>query len=1059
MKRLIIFILLFACYFGFSQGRPTIPIGTFPVPNGLTSYSFIAQNAKADTVWFYSVTDKQWEPFTKGGGNVDSNLVILNQSTSPELKSFWTKTGRVDNFFGVNTTQNTTEAFGVNGSSLLNGTVNVKNGGIVLTNTVTSGNNNITLQDDAGRIFTIRLHGQGGFIGTETQHSFSFMAGGSIKMILNPVERLPQFPALYSTSEPTVYTGLIKTLVVDAAGRWGWGDMWPQYRDSINGRFSFILDPMMYAAYDPNDPTKLDTLGVYTADTSLQRNGIIKWQDLRSALRGASDPETIQDMVSTFIQNGTGISWSYNDGSNTFTPTVSLSPFSTSNLSEGSNLYFTNTRVNTQLNTYTGDVTFSGGVSTIGASKVLESMLGLTDVTTANVSTTKHGLTPKLPNDATKFLNGAGAWAVPSGGFTNNGTTDWTAAMKALSRDTATGNYYQVAMTSIDMSTFTDGSFVKYDATNNKFIAGTPAGGTGESNTMSSVGGAISVYNNKVGVNFEMKSFNASDFDSASNVISIDATLKSTWNGKQNALNGGTGYVKSTAGVISYDNTTYTPTSRTITINGTALDLSANRSWTIAASDLLPSYTGNNGKVLGLVAGALTWVSQTANDGNKYATGISALNGIIQLTFNDASSISVTASGTWGIGISGNAATVTNGVYTTTTYDDPAWLNTLAASKITGTKTSSFISNFTAAVQSVGDARYQTLANLSTTTTLGTSNTLYPSQLAVKTYVDNAISAAGGYTDENAQDAIGAMVSSEFTYTDATPSLAINAIAASKITGLATVATSGSYNDLSNRPITSLGTANQLLRVNASATALEYFTPSYITSNQTITLSGDVSGSGSTGIAATVNGLKGVSIPALSTGFLYYNGSQWDFVSVTGGGEANTASNVAATVNANYAGFYKTKSGVDLQFKSLSTPTDGGIIITGNTNEVEAKNSGYAFYGKNQFSTSSTGTTTAKHFTTLPAYCTGVIEVTISGNTSSGGYTIMLRRSFRMNAGVLTYGFENITKNAETIATFSAPTIAWSTSGNTPGIDITPANTTTTDWNITYKVSLTPSNF
>ena len=49
-----------------------------------------------------------------------------------------------------------------------------------------------------------------------------------------------------------------------------------------------------------------------------------------------------------------------------------------------------------------------------------------------------------------------------------------------------------------------------------------------------------------------------------------------------------------------------------------------------------------------------------------------------------------------------------------------------------------------------------------------------------------------------------------------------------------------------------LGTANQLLRVNAGATALEYFTPNYLTSNQTITLSGDVSGSGATAITANL---------------------------------------------------------------------------------------------------------------------------------------------------------------------------------------------------------------
>jgi hypothetical protein len=52
--------------------------------------------------------------------------------------------------------------------------------------------------------------------------------------------------------------------------------------------------------------------------------------------------------------------------------------------------------------------------------------------------------------------------------------------------------------------------------------------------------------------------------------------------------------------------------------------------------------------------------------------------------------------------------------------------------------------------------------------------------------------------------------------------------------------------------LTALGTANQMLRVNAGATALEYFTPSYLTANQTITLSSDVTGSGSTSITATI---------------------------------------------------------------------------------------------------------------------------------------------------------------------------------------------------------------
>lgn len=49
-----------------------------------------------------------------------------------------------------------------------------------------------------------------------------------------------------------------------------------------------------------------------------------------------------------------------------------------------------------------------------------------------------------------------------------------------------------------------------------------------------------------------------------------------------------------------------------------------------------------------------------------------------------------------------------------------------------------------------------------------------------------------------------------------------------------------------------IGAAGQLVRVNTGATAPEYFTPSYISGNQTITLTGDVTGSGNTSITTTL---------------------------------------------------------------------------------------------------------------------------------------------------------------------------------------------------------------
>lgn len=47
-----------------------------------------------------------------------------------------------------------------------------------------------------------------------------------------------------------------------------------------------------------------------------------------------------------------------------------------------------------------------------------ESVITFTDITTNDVSTTKHGYAPKAPNDTTKFLRGDASWASPTGGLT-----------------------------------------------------------------------------------------------------------------------------------------------------------------------------------------------------------------------------------------------------------------------------------------------------------------------------------------------------------------------------------------------------------------------------------------------------------------------------------------------------------------------------------------------------------------------------------------------------------------------------------------------------------------
>ncbi len=55
-------------------------------------------------------------------------------------------------------------------------------------------------------------------------------------------------------------------------------------------------------------------------------------------------------------------------------------------------------------------------------SSAQENDLDLSDNTTGNTSTSKHGFCPKLPNDSSKYLDGTGNFTTPAGG-TGGGLT------------------------------------------------------------------------------------------------------------------------------------------------------------------------------------------------------------------------------------------------------------------------------------------------------------------------------------------------------------------------------------------------------------------------------------------------------------------------------------------------------------------------------------------------------------------------------------------------------------------------------------------------------------
>lgn len=115
--------------------------------------------------------------------------------------------------------------------------------------------------------------------------------------------------------------------------------------------------------------------------------------------------ERVDDRVAVLIQNGTGITWSYNDGANTLTPTVSLASFSTTDLTEGSNLYYTDERVDDRVATLVTAGTF------------------ITDTYNDGANTLTLDLSATGTPSATTFLRGDNTWATPAGGSTNLGLT------------------------------------------------------------------------------------------------------------------------------------------------------------------------------------------------------------------------------------------------------------------------------------------------------------------------------------------------------------------------------------------------------------------------------------------------------------------------------------------------------------------------------------------------------------------------------------------------------------------------------------------------------------
>jgi hypothetical protein len=203
------------------------------------------------------------------------------------------------------------------------------------------------------------------------------------------------------------------------------------------------------------------------------------------------------------------------------------------------------------------------------------------------------------------------------------------------------------------------------------------------------------------------------------------------------------------------------------------------------------------------------------------------------------------AAGTWGISISGNAATVTDGVVTSGSYANPAWITSLASSKLTGT-----IPIETGGTgQGSKTAAFNALSPLSTKGDIiahsGTDNVRVP--VGSNGQVLVADSAETGGVKWSTVSGVGTVVSVGIT-----PPAFLTAGSPVTSSGNITLTYSGTAIPVTSggTGLTSLGAALDVLRVNSAGTALEF---------ATLATGGDVTGpaSATNGQLAIYNGVTG----------------------------------------------------------------------------------------------------------------------------------------------------------------------------------------------------------
>ena len=334
-------------------------------------------------------------------------------------------------------------------------------------------------------------------------------------------------------------------------------------------------------------------------------------------------------------------------------------------------------------------------------------------------------------------------------------------------------------------------------------------------------------------------------------------------------------------------------------------------------------------------AGSVT-NSVTFNNGGTGAASGTTFNGSVAQTisYNTIGAPSTTgtgASGSWGISITGNAATVTNGVYTTGSYSNPTWITSILGSIVSGAVASATTStNLSSGL--AGSLPYQSGAGATTFLGIGSANYVLTSTGSAPQYVAQSTLSVGSASTATTATNLAGGIASQIPYQTAagTTAFVANGTTGQFLTSNGTSAPSWSTVSTAITITDDTSSASNyyplFARVTTGTTNTEYTSSTKYTYNPSTGVLSATSFTGAgTGLTGTATSLSIGGNAATAT-------SATTATNIAGG----VASNLVYQTGAGATGFISNgTSGQVLQSNGASAPTwvsfSGGATITDDT--------------------------------------------------------------------------------------------------------------------------------